>query len=63
LLLQVHDELVLDVPEEEVDEVAPLVVETMEGAYELDAPLKVDARVGHNWLEMEKIGDKHHGTR
>jgi DNA polymerase-1 len=63
MLLQVHDELVLEVPEEEVDEVAPLVVETMEGAYELDAPLKVDARVGHNWLEMEKIGDKHHGTR
>jgi DNA polymerase-1 len=49
----VHDELVLEVPEGELDTVVPLVVETMEGAYKLDAPLKVDAKVGHNWLEME----------
>jgi DNA polymerase-1 len=54
MLLQVHDELVLEVPEGELDTVAPLVIETMEGAYELDAPLKVDAKVGHNWLEMEE---------
>ena len=53
MILQVHDELVLEVPEDELDEVAPLVVETMEGAYHLDAPLKVDAKVGRNWLEME----------
>jgi DNA polymerase-1 len=53
MLLQVHDELVLEVPEGELDTVVPLVVETMEGAYKLDAPLKVDAKVGHNWLEME----------
>ena len=54
MILQVHDELVLEVPEEELDEVAPLVVETMEGAYALDAPLKVDAKVGRNWLEMDE---------
>ena len=54
MLLQVHDELVLEVPEEELDEVAPLVIETMEGAYQLDAPLKVDAKVGQNWLEMDE---------
>jgi DNA polymerase-1 len=53
LLLQVHDELVLEVPEAELAEVAALVVETMEGAYELEARLKVDAKVGANWLEME----------
>lgn len=53
LILQVHDELVLEVPEEELAEVAPLAIETMEGAYRLDAPLKVDAKVGRNWLDME----------
>jgi DNA polymerase-1 len=52
MILQVHDELVLEVPEAELSQVAPLVVATMEGAYRLDAPLKVDAKVGHNWLEM-----------
>jgi DNA polymerase I-like protein with 3'-5' exonuclease and polymerase domains len=41
------------VPEEELDTVAPLVVRTMEGAYELEAALKVDAKVGRNWLEMD----------
>jgi DNA polymerase-1 len=54
MILQVHDELVLEVPEGELDEVAPLVVETMEGAYTLDAPLKVDAKVGRNWLDMNE---------
>ena len=54
MILQVHDELVLEVPEEELAEVAPLTIEIMEGAYELDAPLKVDTEVGPNWLEMEE---------
>ena len=52
--IKTHDELVLEVPEEELGEVAPLVVKTMEGAYELDAPLKVDAKVGRNWLDMRE---------
>lgn len=52
LTLQVHDELVLEVPEEEVKTVAPLVRSVMEGAYELRAPLKVDIKVGKNWEEM-----------
>jgi DNA polymerase-1 len=56
MILQVHDELVLEVPEAELDEVAPLVVGTMEGAYKLDAPLKVDVKVGHDWLEMDEYG-------
>jgi DNA polymerase-1 len=55
MLLQVHDELVLEVPKDELDTVAPLVVETMENAYQLDAPLVVDAKVGQNWLEMENM--------
>jgi DNA polymerase-1 len=54
MLLQVHDELVLEVPGGELDAVAPLVIDTMEDAYELKAPLKVDAKVGLNWLEMEE---------
>jgi len=53
LLLQVHDELVLEVPEDELDSVRPLVVETMSSAYPLDVPLKVEASTGHNWLELK----------
>ena len=55
MILQVHDELVLEVPQGELDVVTPLVVDTMEGAYQLDAPLKVDAKVGQNWLEMTPV--------
>lgn len=58
MILQVHDELVLEVPREELDEVAPLVIETMEGAFKLDAPLKVDVQVGENWLEMHEYRRK-----
>ncbi len=49
MLLQVHDELVLEVPEEEVETVVPLVKEVMEGAYRLDAPLQVEVHTGPNW--------------
>jgi DNA polymerase-1 len=52
MTLQVHDELVLEVPQTEVDEVTPLVASLMENAFDLDAPLKVDMKVGHNWLDM-----------
>jgi DNA polymerase-1 len=54
MTLQVHDELVLEVPEDEIDTVTPLVKEVMEGAFQLDAALKVDVKVGANWLEMEE---------
>ena len=56
LILQVHDELLLEVPHNELEQVAPLVIGTMEGACDLDAPLKVDAKVGPNWLDMEDYG-------
>lgn len=52
LLLQVHDELLLEVPEEELAEVQPLVVEIMSNAFKLDVPLKVEAESGRNWLEL-----------
>jgi DNA polymerase-1 len=55
MILQVHDELVLEVPQEELETVRPLVVGIMEGAFDLDAPLKVDAEAGPNWLEMESV--------
>ncbi|MER3426344.1 MAG: hypothetical protein C4299_04190 [Thermoleophilia bacterium] len=53
LILQVHDELVLEAPDEEVEEVKPLIVEIMENAYPLDPPLKVDVKVGQNWEEAK----------
>jgi DNA polymerase-1 len=53
MLLQVHDELVLEAPDEEVEAVIPLVRDVMGGAFELKVPLKVDVEVGQNWLEME----------
>lgn len=55
MILQVHDELVLEVPDEELDDVTPLVRQTMESAYELDAPLRADANVGRNWYDMEDL--------
>ena len=53
ILLQVHDELVLEVPEDELEEVRSLVVDTMSNAYPLDVPLKVDTSSGRNWLELK----------
>ncbi len=53
MLLQVHDELLLELPVEEVEAVRPLVVEIMCDAYELDAPLRVEAETGANWLELK----------
>jgi len=52
MILQVHDELVLEVPDNEVDRVGPLVKSIMEDAYKLDAPLKVDIKTGRHWGEM-----------
>ena len=51
MLLQVHDELVFEVPEEELDAVIPMVREEMEGIYPLRVPLKVDINKGRNWDE------------
>lgn len=53
MLLQVHDELLLEVPEAEVEAVRKLVVETMSGVVQLDVPLKVDASTGPNWLALK----------
>jgi DNA-directed DNA polymerase len=51
MLLQVHDELIFDVPKNELDFVKPLIKKTMEEAYQFAVPLVVDLGVGKNWLE------------
>ena len=55
MTLQVHDELVLECPDDEVRVVVPLVREVMENAYPLEAKLKVDVAVGQNWDEMTAV--------
>lgn len=51
MLLQVHDELIFEVPEEEIDALTKLVVEVMENTVELNVPLKVDYAYGKTWYE------------
>ena len=55
MLLQVHDELIFEVPDEEVDATIPIITDIMEQAclpvLELSVPLKVDARAANNWDE------------
>jgi DNA polymerase-1 len=55
MLLQVHDELLLDVPREEVDRLIPLLRETMEHALPLDVPLTVDVKAGSDWESMTPV--------
>ncbi len=55
MLLQVHDELVLEVPQDELDAVVPLATASMTQAYQLRVPLVVDARVGADWRDMEEL--------
>ena len=55
LLLTVHDELLFEVPREEVDALAAVVRETMEGALPLSVPLVVDVKVGDNWEAMTPL--------
>ena len=51
MILQVHDELVFDVPKYEIDEIKILIKEEMENAFKLEVPLVVDIGLGSNWLE------------
>ncbi len=52
LILQIHDELLLEAPEAEAERALRLVKDTMEGALVLDVPLVADARIGRNWAEV-----------
>ena len=53
LILQVHDELIFDVPKSEEDEVVALVHESMEQVAKLSVPLDADVKVGHSWYESK----------
>ncbi len=55
MILQVHDELVLEAPGGDIPAVAALVREVMEGAFTLAAPLRAEANFGINWAEMASI--------
>jgi len=51
MLLQVHDELVFDVPKDELEIVKPIIKHEMENAFKMDVPLDVEVGIGYNWLE------------
>jgi DNA polymerase-1 len=55
MLLQVHDELLFEVPEDEVDQFAEKVPRIMTGAYELETGIEVEMKVGPNWADMKKL--------
>jgi DNA polymerase-1 len=55
ILLQVHDELVLECPTEVLGETSALVQRVMENAYSLDVPLKTEARFGSNWGKLQLL--------
>ncbi len=51
MVLQIHDELIFEVPDEEIETLRPLVKDAMEGAISLKVPLTVDIAIGKNWKE------------
>jgi DNA polymerase-1 len=55
MLLQVHDELVVECPSSELDELVRVVRKIMENAYKLDIPLTTEARSGTNWDELKPL--------
>jgi len=55
MIMQIHDELVFDVPVEELKEGAELVRNRMENVLKLDVPIRVDIKKGRNWLELEPV--------
>jgi len=56
MLLQVHDELVFEVPSAQLKKTAKMVQQVMQSAYKLKVPLKTDAKAGPNWEQMEPLG-------
>ncbi|KKQ78521.1 MAG: polymerase type I protein [Parcubacteria group bacterium GW2011_GWC2_38_7] len=55
MMLQVHDELVFEVPMDMVEQVAKIIDEKMEKIHKLEVPIKVDTEAGKNWQEMEEL--------
>jgi len=56
MLLSVHDEVLMEVPRDEVADLAPVVREVMAGALQLDVPLDVDVKSGTDWESMTPLG-------
>lgn len=52
MLLQIHDELLFEVPQEETEDMKSLVAKIMPEAIKLGVPLKIDVKIGKNWGEM-----------
>jgi DNA polymerase-1 len=55
MLVQVHDDLLFEVPEAELDKAAAVIRQCMEGAVALSVPLLVDIKTGPNWSDMTKV--------
>ena len=53
MLLQVHDELIFEVPNEELENIKLLVKNTMENIYKLSVPLKVEIEYGKDWYDAK----------
>lgn len=53
MIIQVHDELIIDCKKDELDKVRTILTEIMENTYKLDVPLKVDVSFGNNWYEAK----------
>ena len=53
LLLQVHDELIVECPAEEAETVKAILTEEMENAFRMDAPLVAEAKAGHSWYDAK----------
>ena len=53
MILQVHDELVFEVPREELEQMKKLVLDIMPNALKLSVPVTVEVKVGKNWGEMD----------
>src|SRR5699024_6992082 len=53
MLMQVHDELILEAPKSEIDKLIEIVTDVMEHTVELNVPLKVDYTYGDNWYEAD----------
>ena len=51
MILQVHDELLFDMHNDEIEELTPLIKDIMENAMKLKVPVLVDSGIGQNWLE------------
>ena len=58
MLLKVHDELIFEVPDAEVEKAMKVVKNVMEHALELSVPLVTEARLGSNWGELEKVDEE-----